>query len=357
MKLSIAIKLLPDVAQAHALATTLTRCNEACTWLATRGTVTGITRKYDLQRMAYYELRERFGISAQIAIRCIAKVAAAFKASNNTPTFRKDSAQPYDARILRFVDASRLSLWTVAGRLTIPFVTGNQQQRLLPFRKGEAKLAHIRGKWFLLCSCEIPAKEPISSSDFLGVDLGIVNIATDSDGQVFSGEKVETARRTFAHRRRNLQRKGTRAAHRKIQRIGSRQRRFQRHENHCISKAIVAKAERTGRGIALEDLKGIRERVTARRRQRARMANWAFAQLAALAGVPVAFIDPKNTSRECSSCGHVEKANRPDRDTFCCRSCAFAGDADAIAAVNIRSRARAAVNRPEGTQVPELTIE
>src|SRR5262245_49399745 len=45
---------------------------------------------------------------------------------------------------------------------------------------------------------------------------------------------------------------------------------FRRNENHRISKRLVAKAKATACVIVLEDLKGIRERVTVRGRQRAK---------------------------------------------------------------------------------------
>jgi putative transposase len=350
MKLVAPVKLLPSPEQAVALLGTLARCNEACDWLAEAGLAAGKTRQYDLHRLAYAELRSRFGLTAQAAVRCIAKVADAFKVNREVaPRFRRDAAQPYDDRIVRFAADDTANLWTIAGRLRIRFVTGEKQRALLAHRKGETDLALIRGRWFLICTCDIPAPECYDPEDWLGVDLGIRNLAADSDGEAFSGAEVQLARRVFAHRRRNLQRKGTKAARRKLRGIKGKQARFQADTNHRVSKAIAAKAERSRRGIALEDLRGIRGRVKARRRQRAMMANWAFRQLAtfvvykaALAGVPVVLVDPTNTSRECPACGHVEKANRRDRDTFRCRSCDFAGEADAIAAVNIRSRARAA---------------
>ena len=115
--------------------------------------------------------------------------------------------------------------------------------------------------------------------------------------------------------------------------------------------------ERTNRGIALEDLKGIRERVSANRSQRARLGNWGFAQMrtfisykAKRAGVPVLFVDPRNTSIECAKCGYVNKKNRPDQATFSCLYCHHTDNADHNAAVNIRSRALAArgyVMKPE----------
>jgi IS605 OrfB family transposase len=124
-----------------------------------------------------------------------------------------------------------------------------------------------------------------------------------------------------------------------------------RNINHRTSKEIVRKAQDTRRGISLEDLKGIRARVTARKSQRRTVHSWSFAQLrqfieykAKLYGVPTRVVDPRNTSRTCPECGHVDKHNRPTRDRFTCVSCSFAGEADTVAAENIR---RAAVNQPD----------
>jgi predicted transposase len=116
---------------------------------------------------------------------------------------------------------------------------------------------------------------------------------------------------------------------------------------------IRAIAKDTARGIALEAPGGIRERTTVRRRQRARHANWSFAQLrgfveykARAAGVPVVAVDPWNTSRECPACGHVDKANRPAQDRFLCTRCNLAGLPDCFAARVIAARARAVVMQP-----------
>jgi IS605 OrfB family transposase len=357
MKLVAAVKLKPSPVQERSLRETLERCNAACTSIAATGFATGVFRQYDLHKLTYAATKEGFGLTAQAVVRSIAKVADAFKINRKiAPVFRRHAAQPYDERIVRFVDdGDAVSIWTVNGRLKIPCVAGGHQRRLLVFRKGECDLMLVRGKWFLACTCDVPETEEFDPEDWLGVDLGIVNLAADSDGETFGGTAVERNRRIHAHRRRNLQRRGTRAARRKLRRIAGHQARYQAHTNHRLSKAIVRKAQRTGRGIALEDLSGIRGRVTARRRQRARMANWGFHQLAAfvrykaaLAGVPVLMVDPRNSSRECSACGAVDKASRRTRDDFACRSCGHAESADTNAARVIR--ARAGVVRPKLTQ-------
>ena len=127
---------------------------------------------------------------------------------------------------------------------------------------------------------------------------------------------------------------------------------FRRDTNHVISKRLVEKAEGTGKAIAIEDLEGIGDRTTARKADRSRLKGWAFYQLrrfiaykAALAGVPVIAVDPRDTSRTCSECGHRERSNRKTRDEFECRHCGFGCEADWNAARNIRDRA--AVGRPD----------
>lgn len=129
-----------------------------------------------------------------------------------------------------------------------------------------------------------------------------------------------------------------------------KERRFQTDVNHVISKSLVATAEDTRRAIALEDLPGLRTRVSVPRSQRATLHAWAFSQLRAFVtdkaqrvGVPVLLVDPRSTSQRCPSCGHTAKANRPSQSVFRCVACGCAGLADHLAAENIR---RGAVTLP-----------
>ena len=353
MKLVAAVKLLPTRAQATCLKATLARCNEACSWLAAFGFERQTLRQYDLHKLAYGELRDRFGLTAQAAVRSIAKVADAFKVNRKAaPIFRQFAAQPYDDRIIRFVqDGAAVSLWTIEGRMTVPVVMGEHQRRLMAYRKGEIDLCFVRGKWMLAATCDIPETEEFKAADWLGVDLGIVNLAVDSDGTVHGGTDVERVRQRLARRRAGLQRRGTKAAKRCLRKLAGKEARFRKHTNHRLSKAIVQTAERTARGIALEDLTHIRKRVTARRSRRSRLHSWSFGQLRAFVaykakrrGVPVAAVSPKYTSQACSCCGCIDKRNRPDQATFSCIFCFHTEAADLNAARNIR--ATAAVTPP-----------
>ena len=92
---------------------------------------------------------------------------------------------------------------------------------------------------------------------FLGCDLGIVNILTDSDGEAYSGGQVNGLRKRHAKLRARLQSIRTRSAKKLLAKRRRKEGRFARDVNHCISKKVVAKAKRQLLGIALEDLKGI----------------------------------------------------------------------------------------------------
>jgi IS605 OrfB family transposase len=354
MKLVAALKLLPSSEQATRLHATLARCNEAATWLAGVGFEKSVFRQYDLHKLAYTDLRERFGLTAQVAVRTIAKVADAFKVNRKiAPVFRKDAAQPYDDRIIRFIKSGdAVSLWVLDGRMIVPIVMGEHQKRLMAYRKGEVDLCLVRGNWMLAATCDIPETDEFKPTDWLGVDFGIVSLATDSDGTSHTGADVEHVRDKLARRKRGLQKRGTKAAKRRLRKLAGKEARFRKHANHVISKALVSAAERTVRGIALEELTHIRSRVTARRSQRSRLHSWAFAQLRAFvaykarrAGVPLVTVDPRYTSQTCSCCGAIDKRNRPNQATFSCISCGHSEAADLNAARNIR--AKAAVTPPQ----------
>ena len=337
MKLIAQVKLSPTPEQVDRLRKTLETANAACDDIAERAWEQKTFQAFALQKLVYRDVREKFALSAQIVVRCIAKVADAYKIDHKTKrSFRPHGAISYDSWVLSYnLEKSRVSIWTLGGRQAIPFVCGDRQRELLSGQRGESDLALVDGAFYLLACCDVETPEPADVSAYLGVDLGIVNLAADSDGAIFSGAGVDVNRRKYAHRRRNLQRNGSKAARRKLKRIAGRQARFQKDVNHCIRKRIVRKAQDTERGMALENLTGIRERVTVRAKQRARHAHWAFFQLrtflsykAARAGVAVVWVDPRNTSRECPQCGPIDQANRPSQSRFCWVRCGHAGPAD-----------------------------
>jgi IS605 OrfB family transposase len=235
----------------------------------------------------------------------------------------------------------------------LPFVCGERQRELLRGQRGESDLILFNGSFYLFATCDVEEPEPNEVLDVLGVDLGIANIAVDSDGQVRSGSQIKSVRYRHRRLRQKLQVKGTKSSRRRLKRLSGKEARFAKDTNHCISKQLVQTAKDTGRALAIENLNGIRDRGTVRRSQRVHLQSWSFYQLrqfltykARKAGVVLVAVDPRNSSRTCPACGYIDKRNRSAQATFSCLSCGFAGLADYIAAVNLRERGRAAVNLP-----------
>ncbi|MDH6108591.1 putative transposase [Kitasatospora sp. MAP12-15] len=373
MKIVAQVKLLPRSAyDADAMAATLRACNRGARLASEIAFRTGKVRRNDLHDEVYYRLKAEFDLGAQAAVRTVKKVCDAYatlagnirsgqltgksrrKAESKPIGFREDAAQPFDDRMLTWnLDDRTVSIWTVAGRIKgIPFVCSPQALELLASRKGESDLVLRDGQWFLYATVELlepPVSEP---TGWIGVDLGIVNIATTSDGQIMSGRRVDRYRKRMRTTVANLQAKRTKSAKRRLKALRRRESRFATDTNHCISKTIVTTAERTSCGIALEDLKGIRQRVTAKKDQRYRLHSWAFAQLggfveykARRAGVAVVHVDPRNTSRQCSQCWHTHRSNRVSQSWFACRSCGSVMNADLNASRNIAHRADAVWQR------------
>ena len=347
MKLTVGIKLKPTSEQAKALRETLHRANEAANEISRIAWESKTFGQFKLHRLVYKATREQFDLSAQVVVRLIAKVADAYKLDKHRlRVFRKDGAIAFDDRILKYLRED-VSIWTLGGRQTIPFVAGAEQKRLLHFQQGESDLVFRKGKWFLFATCNII--EPTTDNDpegMLGVDFGIARIATDSDGQSFSGAHIKNLRKRHRKLRAKLQSKGTKSAKRLLKKRRRKESNFAKDLNHQISKAIVKKAKDTNRGIAIEELTGINARTTVRKANRAERLSWAFADLRAkieykakLAGVQIVVVDPRNTSRTCSACGFVHKSNRRSQSVFQCQQCGHRRNADTNAARNISSRA------------------
>lgn len=345
-------KLDPDRVQADLLKRSLHNFNAACSRIAEVAFNIRCASKRRLQKVVYYDIRREFALSAQMTIRAIAKVCEAYKRDKEImPEFRPDGAIPYDQRILSWKGTEAVSILTMNGRIIVPVKMGDWQREQFRNVRGQADLVFRGRRFYLAIVIREPEPEPYIPVAALGVDLGIVNLAVDSDGNCYGGAKVDAVRERMDRLKRKLQRSGTRSAKRHLKRHSGYEARFRKDVNHCISKELVARAKGTRRIIALEDLEGIREGTTVRRSQRRRHSSWGFYQLrtfveykAKLAGVPTVAVPPRGTSHECPRCGHDEKANRRTRDEFKCRVCGLAGPADHIAAINIAGRAN--VNAP-----------
>ena len=305
------VKLLPSGPQREALKSTLRRTNEARDYASGVAWDMGTyANKYRLQQLAYHDIKERFSPTAQVVIRLLAKVADAYKLDRRTKrTFRPYGAIAYDDRILRrYSGAKEVSIWTTEGPQRIGFVCEECTRARLASRRGESDLVYRSGKWYLLATVEVEEPPPAGTPGvWLGVDLGVANIASDSDGEIHTSERVEKSRKRYERIRAKLQAAGTKSAKRHLKKLSGKR---------------------------------------LRRSQRGRHGKWAFGQLRSfleyksrLARVPLVCVDPAHTSQECNECGYRDKTNRRSQSQFVCKGCGHVAHADRNAALNIRSRA------------------
>ncbi len=195
MKLTAQVKLCPTPEQAKALKATMEQANRACNHISAWAWENKTFGQYHIHRGIYHEAKTLFGLTAQVVVRCIAKVADAYKMDRKKKRIlRPHGSISYDDRILRwYVDRGEVSIWADGKRIRVPFVCGDRQRKLLAFRQGESDLVFFGGNFFLLATCNVVDPSPSDAKDFLGVDLGIANIATDSTGETFSGGTVKGA--------------------------------------------------------------------------------------------------------------------------------------------------------------------
>ena len=202
-----------------------------------------------------------------------------------------------------------------------------------------------KGIW---CAClsvsmEVPDAEP--TDRWIGIDRGQnvpLAAATPAGPVIFwKARQVQQIRRIYARRRKRLQAAGK---HRAVKNLERRERRMVTHINHCLSKDVVALAQRCNAGIRLEDLSGIRQRSTQRKTTKtdagANRDYWPCFQLeqfitykATLASVAVEKVPAAYTSKSCHRCGALGTRKR---HRFVCPRCDYHAHADANAAQNIR---------------------
>jgi putative transposase len=210
MKLIVNIKLKPLEMQSDALIETLKEANKACDWISKEAFANKVFKQFNLHKIVYHAVKDTFNLSAQMVVRAISKVADSYKIQTvRQTTFKPTGSVAYDDRIISFKKTDIVSIWTTQGRLNIPFVMGEYQRKFFQFRQGEVDLIYRNGQFFLNCVCDVPEDSPLTPDDILGIDFGITNLVTSSDGETFSGADVERIRQKRFIQRQILQHKAS----------------------------------------------------------------------------------------------------------------------------------------------------
>lgn len=207
------------------------------------------------------------------------------------------------------------------------------------FRSATLNFKKATNEIILNLQFEIPDANLRTEGEILGVDCGLYNVISCSNGFQYKGNQIRKYQRKTLFNKRNIQAKGTKSAKRKLKKLSGKQVRFSKDVNHCLSKCLVNTPNI--KTIVFENLKGIRKQRKGRKLNKW-LSSWTFYQLqtftkykALSKGIEVAFVDPRYTSQKCSNCGNIDKKNR-NQHQFKCTQCDFKLDADLNAALNIK---------------------
>ena len=305
-----------------------------------------------LHHITYKDVRALTGLPANLACsaRCI--VAEAYKRDNSIQhKWKPTAAMRYDARTLTVKpEQGFATLTTLDGRIRVSLILAEYHRQYLNGSWEIEPTATVLRKgsvWYLhmIATKDIPDTE---GDGVIGVDSGIVRVATVSTGKVFKGGKIKQIRERRFKQRRSLQsaRHKSRAQRKLLQRLAGREKRAVDHLLWNVANGIVDEALKVGASeIAFEDLKGIRSRVRWAKKQRLINHGWPFASLmqktahvGSKVGVRKVEVEAPGTSKTCNRCGHCDKANRKSQSLFVCVQCLHKNNADDNASLNIRDR-------------------
>ena len=356
---TVKCKLIHNKEEFNSLMDTYIAVNNVCNYISKRAFDKKLFNRVGIHHLVYHDLRKRFNLPSSIVITSIGKVVNSYADKKKRKTqhiFKNIGAIDYDHNGFTIKSNNTFSIATLNGRLLLSFKSKDNINKYI-IRKGcQLWYDKIKKNFYINLVVDVTEEKLINVTDYLGIDLGVVNLATCSDGEVFSGDIIEKNRIRIKKLRNNLQKCCTKSAKRHLKKISKKESLFKKDVNHCISKKIVEKVKALHCGIKLEDLTGIREKNPVKsynqsiRDLKDKMGKWAFFQLrtfitykAKIEGIPVLLINPAYTSQKCSNCGYTDPNNRVTQSDFVCKSCGFDCNADLNAAINI---SRAVVNQP-----------
>ena len=285
------------------------------------------------------------------------------------PSMKEKCTMRYDVRTIT-LRGSQLTFSTCDKRIkTIISIPEFFTERYSPSEGWKFKGANIgmdrKGRVFVNLIYECPDYDIVENDGkIVGLDRGVYNIVTTSEGVHYGAKDVRRVKRKYNHVRSVLQEKGTRSARRRLKAISGCEKRFVHDQNHCISKKL-ANTDEDVSVYVLEDLSSmnmLKLKGKSNKTMRKWLSNWSYSDLefklvykCKMKGIRVEFVDARYTSQKCSVCKTIDKASR-EGNRYICRHCGNNMHADTNAAINIRDNyitrvqkhGQAAVNQPYG---------
>lgn len=376
MTVTAKIQISVDADNQVLLNKTMSAYSDACNYVSEYIFNTKNLKQFSLNQILYSTLREQFGLRSQMAQSVFKTVIARYKTILETqkkwikPSFDKPQ---YDLVWNRDYSLTQncFSVNTLNGRIKLPYFAKGMSKYFdhTTYKFGTAKLVNKRGKYFLHIpvSYEVEESNVSDICNVVGIDRGINFVVATYDSKhksgFVSGRAIKQKRAHYSKLRKELQKRQTPSARRRLKAIGQRENRWMQDVNHCISKALVESNPKHTLFV-LEDLTGIRN-VTERVKTKDRYVSvsWSFYDLeqkliykAKQNQSTVIKVDPRYTSQCCPVCGHIEKSNRNKKiHLFTCKNCGYKSNDDRIGAMNLYHMG---ISYLKEAQVPDtVTVE
>ncbi len=356
MKKRVAIKI--KIPNNKLLISSMKTYSETINYISEEGYKNGVVNRYQLHHLTYYKAKDKFNLPSQYIINAIRISSQTLKSvktnKGSKPKYKEYMPLDFDRRTSSFY-FNKVRLTTIKGRIDIPIEIPEYYWKYLDWNYQAARLVYDKKKnqTYLHIIFRKDMQEIKPTGEFIGVDLGINNIAVTSNKEFFNSSKIKQIKSKFKHLRSRLQSKGTKSSKRLLKKLSGREKRFMRHCNHEISKEIVSTLN-PGDTIVLEKLKGIRK-IKLRKKQRFWLHNWSFFQLqkfieykANLNGINLIYINPKYTSKTCSKCFSLN--TKRERSNFTCLDCNYKLNADLNASYNIKLSGKLQITKVEVNQ-------
>jgi len=338
--ITLATKVYPNVSKYNReeIISLMKRFNKACNYVSNVFHQEQQTTWYPIpDRKIYHEIKAKFHLTAGAATAVLLKVSNAYHKNSRYLIYFKPLAPiPLFKHVYR---NNNIVFYGLEIHVTCDIPLDKKAIRGVLSYKG--------GRFVIHQYLKVPEKTPYTPNGWLGCDLGIKNILVDSGGKIFSGAHLNNFRTRNRKIKKRLKAKNTRSSHRLLVKRAGVETRFSNNVQHSIAKQVVIKAQKASLGIAIEDLSSLAHSGTRfRKATRYLQQCWSYRRIsqylkykASLNGVPLKLVDPRNTSKTCPICGHIDRKNRKTQAWFKCVNCGFEFHADTVAAVNIGRRA------------------
>ena len=347
---TLRVPVFPDLRSKGELETTFEEYSKAAQTAFDYANDNNISNRIKVHHGMYKAFRKQSSLNSQLVINAKNKamdVIRSLKAKKKNVKFVNKMPIRYDYRSSTIYQEKQfVSLATTGKRIKIEYFLPACYQKYSDWEFRSFELLKKGRKYFLhFVVRKYNKASGEHSGEFIGIDRGIRHVGVTSQNQFYNGSRLRESKNRYFRLKRGLQKKGTRSAIRKLKRTAGKERRFQRDQNHCITKTII-KNMKENSTIILENLSEIRK--SAKQRKKSRMSrelnSWGFYQFQIFLqykgkekNIEVVYINPAYTSQRCSDCGFIAKKNR-NRSNFVCIRCGFSLNSDLNASRNIENK-------------------